>query len=43
MRLKEEEASTDRKQLGGSHRGVTFQMSQILARTMTCGNKEKIT
>lgn len=42
MRLKEEEASTDRKQLG-LHRGVTFQMSQILARTMTCGDKEKIT
>lgn len=43
MRLKEEEASTGRKQLGGLHRGVTFEMSQILARTMTCGNKEKIT
>lgn len=39
---KEEEA-TDRKQLGYFHERVAFQMSQILARTMICGNKEKIT
>lgn len=39
---KEEEA-TDRKQLGYFRGGVAFQMSQILARTMICGNKEMIT